>query len=230
MRLLIVEDDIEAAGFMKKGLAESGFDVDHAENGRDGLQMSLAHEYDLLIVDRMMPEMDGLDMVRRLRAADVAVPILFLSALGQVGDRVAGLKAGGDDYLTKPYAFSELLARVEVLLRRNATPNTTETKLSVGPLELDLLSREVRRDGKLIDLHPREFKLLEVLMREKGRVVTRTMLLEQVWNYHFDPQTNVIDVHISRLRQKVDKDFDHPMVQTVRGAGYRIAERELVSY
>lgn len=227
MRLLIVEDDSEAAGFMKKGLTESGFDVDHADNGRDGLQMALATEYDLLIVDRMMPEMDGLDMVRRLRAAEISVPILFLSALGQVGDRVAGLKAGGDDYLTKPYAFSELLARVEVLLRRNSTPNAAETKLSVGPLELDLLSREVRRDGKLIDLHPREFKLLEVLMREKGRVVTRTMLLEQVWNYHFDPQTNVIDVHISRLRQKVDKDFDHPMVQTVRGAGYRISEREM---
>jgi two-component system OmpR family response regulator len=206
---------------MVKGLAESGYVVDHASNGRDGLFLASSGDFDIIIVDRMLPQLDGLSLIQALRAAKVQTPVLILSALGQVDDRVSGLKAGGDDYVVKPFAFSELLARVEALLRRRAA-DAPVTRLQVGDLEMDLLSRSVKRGGRPIDLQPREFKLLEYLMRHAGQVVTRTMLLEGVWDYHFDPQTNVIDVHISRLRQKIDKDFAAPLLHTVRGAGYSL--------
>jgi len=219
MHILVIEDDPNTAAYIVKALGEAGHVVDHARDGRDGLFLATSGQFDALIVDRMLPGLDGLSVVQALRAAKVATPVLFLSALGQVDDRVKGLKAGGDDYLVKPFAFSELLARLEAIVRRHAAP-TTETSLKVGELELDLLTRAVRRDGKAIELQPREFKLLEFMMRHAGQVVTRTMLLEGVWDYHFDPQTNVIDVHISRLRQKIDKGFAAPMLHTVRGAGY----------
>lgn len=222
MKLLVIEDDREAAAYIAKGLAESGYVVDQAFEGRDGLFMASSGKYDALIVDRMLPSMDGLSLIAALRAAEVRTPVLILSALGAVDDRVKGLRAGGDDYLVKPFAFAELLARIEALLRRGPPVQAT-TKLKVGELELDLLARTVSRQGRAIDLLPREFSLLEFLMRHAGQVVTRTMLLESVWDYHFDPQTNVIDVHISRLRHKLDKGFAHPMLQTVRGAGYRLS-------
>lgn len=221
MNLLIVEDDKETAAYMRKGLSEAGYTVDHAANGRDGLFMATSGSFDAIIMDRMLPGLDGLAVVQALRAANITVPVLILSALGQVDDRVKGLRAGGDDYLAKPFAFSELHARIEALLRRRDV-QSVETKLSVGDLEVDLLSRKVRRGGKAIDLQPREFRLLEYLMRHAGQVVTRTMLLEGVWDYHFDPQTNVIDVHISRLRQKLDKGFETPLLHTMRGAGYSL--------
>jgi two-component system, OmpR family, response regulator len=221
MKLLVIEDDREAAAYLVKGLTESGYVVDHAAEGREGLFLASSGQYDALVVDRMLPGMDGLSLISALRSAEIATPALILSALGAVDDRVKGLRAGGDDYLVKPFAFSELLARIEVLLRRGGTPMAT-TKLKVGDLEMDLLARSVSRGGKEIELLPREFRLLEFLMRHPGQVVTRTMLLENVWDYHFDPQTNVIDVHISRLRQKIDKGFDHPLLQTVRGAGYSL--------
>ena len=221
MKLLVIEDDRETAAYIVKGLNESGYTVDRAAEGREGLFMATSGTYDVLIVDRMLPGMDGLQIISALRAAENATPVLILSALGAVDDRVKGLRAGGDDYLVKPFAFSELLARIEVLLRRGGTPLAT-TKLKVRDLEMDLLSRAVTRAGKDIDLLPREFRLLEFMMRHPGQVVTRTMLLENVWDYHFDPQTNVIDVHISRLRQKIDKGFDQPLLQTVRGAGYTL--------
>lgn len=223
MRILVIEDDEEAAAYMAKGLKEQGYVVDHASTGPDGLALATAEKYDLLIVDRMLPGMDGLVIVEALRKSDNQTPVLFLSALGQVDDRVKGLQAGGDDYLTKPYAFSELLARIEALLRRGKGVSE-QTTFKVADLELDLLKRSVTRAGEEIDLQPREFKLLEYLMRHSGQVVTRTMLLEGVWDYHFDPKTNVIDVHISRLRQKIDKDFSPPLLQTVRGAGYSLRE------
>ena len=222
MKLLVIEDDRAAAAYIAKGLAESGYVVDQAFEGRDGLFMASGGKYDALIVDRMLPNMDGLSVISALRTAEVRTPVLILSALGAVDDRVKGLRAGGDDYLVKPFAFAELLARIEALLRRGPPVQTT-TKLKVGDLELDLLARTVSRQGRPIDLLPREFSLLEFLMRHAGQVVTRTMLLESVWDYHFDPQTNVIDVHISRLRHKLDKGFAHPMLQTVRGAGYRLS-------
>ncbi|MGH6983230.1 MAG: winged helix-turn-helix domain-containing protein [Stellaceae bacterium] len=222
MKLLVIEDDRAAAAYIAKGLAESGYVVDQAFEGRDGLFMATGGTYDALIVDRMLPNMDGLSVISALRTAEVRTPVLILSALGAVDDRVKGLRAGGDDYLVKPFAFAELLARIEALLRRGPPVQTT-TKLKVGDLELDLLARTVSRQGRPIDLLPREFSLLEFLMRHAGQVVTRTMLLESVWDYHFDPQTNVIDVHISRLRHKLDKGFAHPMLQTVRGAGYRLS-------
>jgi len=221
MKLLIIEDDREVASYLVKGLTESGYVVDHSADGREGLYLSSSGHYDALIVDRMLPGMEGLPLIAALRAAGVAVPVLILSALGAVDDRVKGLRAGGDDYLVKPFAFSELLARIEVLLRRGGMPVAT-TRLRVGDLEMDLLTRAVVRAGRAIELLPREFSLLEYLMRHPGQVVTRTMLLENVWDYHFDPQTNVIDVHVSRLRQKIDKGFDHPLLQTVRGAGYTL--------
>jgi two-component system OmpR family response regulator len=221
MRILVIEDDEATAAYMVKGLGENGYVVDRVASGRDGLFHGTSGQFDLIIVDRMLPELDGLDVVKALRAAKIATPILFLSALGQVDDRVSGLKAGADDYLTKPFAFSELLARIEALLRRRSAP-AVQTTLEVGDLEMDLLARQVRRAGQGIDLQPREFRLLEYLMRHAGQVVTRTMLLEGVWDYHFDPQTNVIDVHISRLRQKIDKGFQAPLLHTVRGAGYCI--------
>ncbi len=219
MKLLVVEDDRETAAYLVKGLSESGYAVDHSSDGRQGLFLATAGSYDAMILDRMLPEMDGLAMLGALRAAEIRTPALILSALGSVDDRVKGLRAGGDDYLVKPFAFSELLARVEALMRRGMTAPTT-TRLHVADLDLDLLTRTVRRGGKVIELLPREFQLLECLMRHAGNVVTRTMLLESVWDYHFDPQTNVIDVHVSRLRQKIDRNFDHPLLHTVRGAGY----------
>ena len=221
MRVLIVEDDAEAASAMQAGLAEAGHDCDLAADGVAGLAAAQAGAFDVLIVDRMMPRMDGIGMVEALRKSGDATPVLFLSALGEISDRVTGLQAGGDDYLVKPYALAELVARVEALSRRRET-GSVQTLLKVGDLEMDLIAREVRRAGQEIDLQPREFQLLEYLMRNGGQSVTRTMLLEKVWEYHFDPQTNVIDVHISRLRSKIDKGFDKAMLQTVRGAGYRL--------
>ncbi len=219
MRILVIEDDEEAAAYMVKGLKESGYVVDHAADGKAGMVQAIGGGYDALIVDRMLPGLDGLSIIQAVRATGSKTPALILSALGAVDDRVRGLKAGGDDYLTKPYAFSELLARVEVLLRRG-TGNSVEVKLRVGDLDMDLLARTVERGGQEVDLQPREFLLLEYLMRNAGHVVTRTMLLEHVWDYHFDPQTNVIDVHISRLRQKIDKGFAKPLLHTIRGSGY----------
>ncbi len=219
MRVLVVEDDRETANYLIKGLRESGHVVDHAPDGVEGLELARGQSYDAAIVDRMLPRLDGLSLVKRMREDGNETPVLFLSALGDVDDRVKGLKAGGDDYLTKPYAFAELLARVEALVRRRQ-PAAVQTRLQVGNLDLDLLSRTATRAGQAIDLQPREFLLLEYLMRHAGQVVTRTMLLENVWDYHFDPQTNVIDVHISRLRAKIDKGFDEPLLHTVRGAGY----------
>ena len=219
MRILIIEDDTAAAGFMAKGLAESGHVTDHAADGEDGFEMARHGNYDVCVVDRMLPKLDGLTLVQRLRAEGIETPILFLSALGEVDDRIKGLKAGGDDYLVKPYAFAELLARIEALVRRR-DPGVVETHLKAGDLEMDLLARTVHRGGTEIAMQPREFRLLEYLMRNQGHTVTRTMLLEHVWDYHFDPQTNVIDVHISRLRGKIDKGFAVPLLHTVRGAGY----------
>jgi two-component system OmpR family response regulator len=222
-KVLLIEDDRQAAEYLRKGLSEHGYVVDHAGDGRDGLYLATGGTYDALIVDRMLPGLDGLAVLTALRAAGNHTPTLILSALGAVDDRVKGLRAGGDDYLVKPYAFAELLARLEALLRRGtSTAAAVETRLRVGDLEMDLLARAVQRDGQPIDLLPREFKLLEYLMRHAGQVVTRTMLLEGVWDYHFDPQTNVIDVHVSRLRQKIDKGFDRPLLHTVRGAGYSL--------
>jgi two-component system, OmpR family, response regulator len=219
MKLLVVEDDRETASYLAKGLGESGYTVDRAGDGREGLFLASAGGYDAIVLDRMLPGIDGLSMLSALRAAEIRTPALILSALGTVDDRVKGLRAGGDDYLVKPFAFSELLARLEAVLRRGSAGPAT-TALRVADLELDLLTRSVRRGGKPIDLLPREFRLLEYLMRNAGHVVTRTMLLEHVWDYHFDPQTNVIDVHISRLRQKIDRNFARPLLHTVRGAGY----------
>src|SRR5579872_2466460 len=221
MKLLVVEDDRETANYLVKGLSESGYTVDQSGDGREGLFLASSGSYDAIIIDRMLPGMDGLAMLGALRAAEIGTPALILSALGSVDDRVRGLRAGGDDYLVKPFAFSELLARIEALLRRGQTSAAT-TKLHVGDLELDLLTRRVTRGGRSLELLPREFQLLECLMRNAGHVVTRTMLLETVWDYHFDPQTNVIDVHVSRLRQKVDKPFPVPLIQTVRNAGYML--------
>jgi two-component system, OmpR family, response regulator len=224
VRILVVEDDKDVAGFVVKGLREAGHVVEHADNGRDGLFMAASEDFDAIILDRMLPGgIDGLRVLETLRGQDNTTPVLFLSAMAQVDDRVRGLKAGGDDYLTKPFAFSELLARVEALARRSRATGP-ETRLPVGDLEMDLLSRSVRRRGQRIDLQPREFRLLEYLMKHAGQVVTRTMLLENVWDYHFDPQTNVIDVHISRLRSKIDKGFERPLLHTIRGAGYMIRD------
>ncbi len=222
MRLLIIEDDSDQAGYLLKALREEGHVADHAADGLTGYAMAEGAGYDVLIVDRMMPRMDGLSVIRSLREQGDQTPALILSALGQVDDRVKGLRAGGDDYLTKPYAFSELLARVEVLARRaKAAPQAEPTLYRVADLELDRLARRVTRAGEEIVLQPREFRLLEYLMKNAGQVVTRTMLLENVWDYHFDPQTNVIDVHVSRLRAKIDKGQAVPLLQTVRGRAMR---------
>jgi len=221
MRILVVEDDAEAATAMVRGLSEAGHEVTHAVDGAFGLLESQKGGYDVYVVDRMMPRLDGVGMVEMIRKGGDQTPVLFLSALGEVEDRVTGLKAGADDYLVKPYALAELVARVEALARRRETGGV-QTVLKVGDLEMNLIARTVHRGGQEIDLQPREFQLLEFLMRNAGQSVTRTMLLEKVWEYHFDPQTNVIDVHISRLRSKIDKGFDRAMLQTVRGAGYRL--------
>jgi two-component system, OmpR family, response regulator len=221
MRILVIEDDRDAAMWLVKGLKESGHVVDLAGDGEQGLNLALEGVHDVLIVDRMLPKLDGLSVIQNVRAQNLKTPVLILSALSDVDERVKGLRAGGDDYLAKPYAFSELLARVEGLGSRKQW-DPKDAKLSAMDLEIDLLSRTVSRAGKTILLQPREFKLLEYLMRNVGHIVTRTMLLENVWDYHFDPQTNVIDVHVSRLRGKIDKGFDEPLLQTVRGAGYMI--------
>jgi two-component system OmpR family response regulator len=221
MRILIIEDDVDAAAAMAKGLQDAGHESQHAEDGLAGLTAARDGQFDVLVVDRMMPKLNGVQVVETLRREGDQTPVLFLSALGEVGDRVDGLKAGADDYLVKPYAFAELIARVEALSRRRET-GSVSTILKVGDLEMDLIGRNVHRAGTEIDLQPREFQLLEFLMRHANQSVTRTMLLEKVWEYHFDPQTNVIDVHISRLRAKIDKGFPRAMLQTVRGAGYRL--------
>ena len=223
MRILVIEDDRDAADYLVKAFREVGHVADAANDGEDGLAMAQDGQYDVLIVDRMLPKRDGLSVIGTLRGQGVETPALILSALGQVDDRVKGLRAGGDDYLPKPYSFSELLARVEVLSRRRGS-RAEETVLRVGDLELDRLSHQVRRGEEEISLQPREFRLLEYLMKHAGQVVTRTMLLENVWDYHFDPQTNVIDVHISRLRSKIDKGFAQPLLHTIRGAGYMIRD------
>ncbi len=219
MRILIIEDDRDSAAYLQRALREAGHAPDLAVDGEEGLHMAQTGSYDVLIVDRMLPRLDGLSMLKQLRNGGNDAPALILSALGQVDDRVEGLRSGGDDYLTKPYAFSELLARIEVLGKRRR-PDEAETVIRVADLELDRLAHTVKRGGVNIPLQPREYRLLEYLMRNAGKVVTRTMLLEEVWDYHFDPQTNVIDVHVSRLRSKIDKDFKEPLLQTVRGAGY----------
>ena len=226
MRILIAEDDPHTAAFIAKGLKEAGHSVDHAASGKDGLFLATTETYDAIILDRMLPGVDGMTVLRTLRAAGNTTPVLMLTALGEVEHRVDGLRAGADDYLVKPFAFVELSARLDSLLRRQQGASSELTQLTVDDLELNLLSREARRAGRAIELQPREFRLLEYLMRQANRVVTRTMLLEAVWDYHFDPQTNVIDVHISRLRQKIDRDFDYPLLHTVRGAGYLLGVRE----
>ncbi len=223
MKILIVEDDLEAAAYLSKAFRETGIVADHASDGESGLFMASENAYDVLVVDRMLPRRDGISLITELRARGKDMPVLILSALGQVDDRVEGLRAGGDDYLPKPYAFSELLARVEVLGRRKGAPDK-DMVYRVGDLELDRLAHEVKRGGKEILLQPREFRLLEYLMKNAGQVVTRTMLLENVWDYHFDPQTNVIDVHVSRLRSKIERDTERPLLKTVRGAGYMIKD------
>ena len=223
MKLLIVEDDREAAAYVVKAFTEAGHVANLAADGAEGYTLASGSTYDVLVVDRMLPKLDGLSLIGRLRAEGLKTPVLILSALGQVDDRVQGLRAGGDDYLTKPYAFAELLARVEALSRRGGAA-ATETVYRIGDLELDRLSHTVTRGGQDVPLQPREFRLLEYLMRNAGQVVTRTMLLENVWDYHFDPQTNVIDVHVSRLRSKIDKGFDKQLLHTVRGAGYMIRD------
>lgn len=219
MKILVIEDDREAAAYLQKAFAEAGHTVHVATDGDTGFARAESGDYDVLVVDRMLPKRDGISVIEGLRAGGNETPVLILSALGEVDDRVTGLRAGSDDYLTKPYAFSELLARVEVLNRRSSAKDV-ETVYRVGDLELDRLAHSVSRAGTEIALQPREFRLLEYLMRHAGQVVTRTMLLENVWDYHFDPQTNVIDVHVSRLRGKIEKDFDGPVLHTVRGAGY----------
>jgi two-component system OmpR family response regulator len=221
MKILVIEDDREAADYLQRALSEAGHTVHVAGDGDSGFTLADTGDYDVMVVDRMLPRRDGLSVIAGLRSRGNSTPVLILSALGEVDDRVTGLRAGGDDYLTKPYAFTELLARVEVLCRR-ANIKDAETVYKVGDLELDRLSHTVRRASREIVLQPREFKLLEYLMRHAGQVVTRTMLLENVWDYHFDPQTNVIDVHISRLRSKIEKGFDSPILHTVRGAGYML--------
>jgi two-component system OmpR family response regulator len=221
MKILVIEDDREAADYLEKAFSEAGHTAHVAGDGETGFALADAGDYDVMVVDRMLPRRDGLSVIASLRSRGNTTPVLILSALGEVDDRVTGLRAGGDDYLTKPYAFSELLARVEVLQRRSS-PREADTIYRVGDLELDRLAHTARRQDVDITLQPREFRLLEYLMRHAGQVVTRTMLLENVWDYHFDPQTNVIDVHISRLRSKIEKGFDGPLLHTVRGAGYML--------
>jgi two-component system OmpR family response regulator len=221
MKVLVVEDDDETAGYIVKGLSEHGHVVDHARTGREGLFLASSGGYDVAVIDRMLPALDGLSLVKTLRGDGIKTAVLFLTNLGGIDDRVEGLDAGGDDYLVKPFAFSELLARVNALGRRPAAM-TQETVLRVADLEIDLLKRGVVRGGKAIDLQPREFKLLECLMRHAGRVVTRTMLLEMVWDFHFDPKTNIVETHMSRLRAKVDRGFDGELIHTIRGSGYSL--------
>ncbi|MFZ5704746.1 MAG: winged helix-turn-helix domain-containing protein [Pseudomonadota bacterium] len=225
-KILVVEDDASTADFVATGLAEHGFVVDRANNGRDGLFHATDGSYDCIILDRMLPGMDGMAVLGALRAAGIDTPVIILSALGSAEDRVKGLEGGSDDYLTKPFAFAELLARIRLLIRRagNGAGAAPETRLSCADLEMDLLSRKVKRAGQVVDLQPREFRLLEFMLRHVDQVVTRTMLLEGVWDYHFDPGTNVIDVHVSRLRKKIDEGHARPLLHTVRGSGYRLGQ------
>lgn len=222
MRVLVIEDDKTVADFIEKGLKEAGHNVDTAYDGRQGLFLATTEQYDVMVVDRMLPHVEGVAILNALRTSENFTPALILSAKNKVEDKVKGLRSGADDYLVKPFAFEELLARLEILASRPQTKDERDTKLKAYDLELDLLSRQVKRDTQMIDLQSREFRLLEYLLRNKGKVVTRTMLLEHVWEYHFDPQTNVIDVHISRLRQKIDKPFENNIIETVRGAGYMV--------
>jgi two-component system OmpR family response regulator len=219
VHVLLIEDDTEAASFLVKGLRESGYSVEHVADGHDGLARATEGQFDLIVTDRMLPQVDGLTIIERIRRKGIGTPVLVLSALGSVDDRIRGLRAGGDDYLTKPFAFAELLARIEALLRRHSAA-AQSTRLKVEDLEFDLLARRVTRAGRELELTARELKLLEFLMRRAGQLVTRTMLLEGVWDLHFDPQSNLIDVHISRLRQAIDRGSDHPLIHTVRGSGY----------
>lgn len=225
MRLLLIEDDLQAAEYLVKGLRENGYTLEHSADGRDGLIKATEQRYDIIIADRQLPGLDGLAIIGALRQKGDRTPVLILSALGTVDDRVHGLKAGGDDYLTKPFAFAELLARIEALSRRGSS-STELTRLQVADLELDLLARRVTRAGRNIELTAKEFQLLEYLMRRPGQIVTRTMLLEGVWNLHFDPQTNIIDVHMSRLRNAIDKGYSRPLIHTVRGAGYVLRDEQ----
>ncbi len=220
MRLLLVEDDVKIASFVLKGLREAGFAVDHAANGEDGLHLALTLSYDAAIIDVMLPERDGLSLIKELRGQGGSTPIIILSARGSVDDRVKGLQTGSDDYLTKPFSFAELLARVQALIRRSSGGTTDPSHLQVVDLSMDLLRREVVRAGRKIDLQPREFALLEYMMSSAGRVITRTMIMEHVWNYDFDPQTNVVDVLVCRVRNKVDRGFKDKMIHTIRGVGY----------
>jgi two-component system OmpR family response regulator len=221
MKILLLEDDANTAAYISKGLEEEGHTVDHIPDGRDALGPAIRESYDVIILDRMLPNLDGLAIIKAIRGAGCRVPVLFLTALGGVDDRVEGLDAGGDDYLVKPFAFSELLARVNALARRPHTKGE-ETRLKVGDLEVDLVSRRVSRGGDTIDLQPREFRLLEVLVRNQGRILTRTMLLERVWSFHFDPKTSVVETHISRLRAKIDKPYGRELIHTIRGSGYTV--------
>ena len=223
MRILIIEDDQEIARYLRKGLSEAGHTVEHADNGRDGLYLATGESFDAIILDRLLPQMDGLTVLTALRATGASIPVLILSALSQVDDRIKGLRAGGDDYLVKPFALSELLARLEVITRRSQ-PQEADNELRIANLVLNRLSRQVHRAGEEILLKPQEYRVLEYLMRHNGQVVTRTMLLENVWDYHFDPQTNVIDVHMSRLRAKIDKPEWTQLIHTLRGAGYSLRD------
>ncbi|MFM7084346.1 MAG: winged helix-turn-helix domain-containing protein [Hyphomicrobium sp.] len=223
MKLLLIEDDPTTASYIVRGLEEEGHTVDHLLDGQEGLSQAMTQDYDVIIIDRMLPGTDGLTIVKTLRRSERKVPVLFLTSLGGINDRVEGLEAGGDDYLCKPFAFSELLARIHALSRRPSI-KSEETLLKVGDLQIDLISRRVMRGEKEIELQPREFRLLEVLMRNKGRVVTKTMLLERVWSFHFDPRTSVVETHISRLRSKIDRPFQVELIHTVRGSGYSVYE------
>jgi two-component system, OmpR family, response regulator len=223
LRILLVEDDTVIASFAEKGLKEAGYAVDHATNGEDGLHLILREPYDVAVIDVMLPKLDGLSLIAQMREQQKNIPVIILSAKRSVEDRIKGLQTGSDDYLTKPFAFSELLARIQALLRRASnTPDTT--RLTLADLTVDLLTREVKRSGVHVDLQPREFALLEYLLRNKGRVVSKTMIMEHVWDYNFDPQTNVVEARMSKLRDKVDRDFENKLIQTVRGAGYVIKE------
>ena len=226
MKVLLVEDNERVSSFVRKGLSEAGHTIDHADNGRDGMFLAAGEAYDAIVMDRMLPgDIDGLGIIAVLRNTGSRTPILILSALSDVDERIRGLQSGGDDYLVKPFAFGELLARLDALVRR-AQGGNSETTLVVDDLAMDLLSRKVTRDGRSVTLQPREFKLLEYLMRHENQVVTRTMLLENVWDYHFDPQTNVVDVHVSKLRQKIDAGAERPLLKTIRNAGYMLTADE----
>ena len=225
MRVLVVEDDVKVASFIVKGLNAAGYAVDHALDGENGLHMALTEPYDTAIIDIMLPKLDGLSLIERMRKEKISTPVIILSAKASIDDRVKGLQRGGDDYLTKPFAFSELLARVQALIRR-ASGLSEPTRLTVGNLSMNLLTREVKRGDRKIELQPIEFSLLEYLMRSAGRIVSRTMIMEHVWNYNFDPQTNVVEARICRLRDKIDRDFDKKLIHTVRGLGYVLKEAD----